>query len=99
MIEKARPSDCTPPRARSSASSSILGSLVGTSLAIETLPFETLRGGAGLSVVFSLGRGFTESTLQVGGANCIRPSSPGNSTAQRARHRRHYITIAIDVQH
>ena len=60
-IEKARPSDCTPPRARSSASSSMLGSLDGTSFAIETL-----RGGACLSLVFGLVRGFTESTLQDG---------------------------------
>ena len=39
----------------------MLGSLDGTSFAIETL-----RGGACLSLVFGLVRGFTESALQDG---------------------------------
>ena len=64
----------------------MLGSLDGTSRAIETLPIETLRDVAGLSLVFNLVRDFTESILQgqatrAGEANSIRPSSPGNSTA------------------
>jgi hypothetical protein len=37
-----------------------LGSLVGTSRAIETFPFETLRDGACFSLVFGFVRGFTE---------------------------------------
>ncbi len=99
-IENARPSDCTPPRARSSASSSILGSLVGTSLAIETLPTETLRGVAGLSLVFGLVRDFTESTLQMGEANSIqavlaRQQRRATSEAVSQEH----TTIAIDVQY
>src|SRR5438270_300637 len=53
-IAKARPSDCTPPRWRSSASSSILGSLDMTSRAIAVL-----RGLAGFSLVFTLVRDFT----------------------------------------
>jgi hypothetical protein len=77
----------------------MLGSLVGTNLAIETLPFETLRGVVGFSLVFGLVRGFTESTLQVGGANSIRPSTPDNSAAQCARCLWHHTTIAIDVQY
>src|SRR5882724_11455529 len=94
MIEKARPSDCTPPRARSSASSSILGSLVCTSFAIETL-----RGGACLSLVFNLVRDFTVSALQMVEANSIRPSSPGNCATHRARRNWDHTTIAIDVQY
>jgi len=52
---KRPPSDCTPLRWRSSASSSILGSLDCTSRAIAVL-----RGVAGLSLVFSLVRDFTD---------------------------------------
>src|SRR6266404_8709142 len=100
MIEKARPSDCTPPRARSSASSSILGSLDGTSLAIETLPFETLRDVASLSLVFGVVRGFTGINSPGGGrANSIRPSSPFNSVTSCAGCDMHHTTIAIDVQY
>jgi len=43
--------------------------------------------------------GFTESALQMGEANSIRPSSPGNSATHRARPNPDYTTIAIDVQY
>src|SRR5260221_13168247 len=57
-IANARPSDCTPLRARSSASSSMLGSVDGTRRATDVL-----RGLAGLSLVFSLVRDVTEPAL------------------------------------
>ena len=57
-IAKARPSDWTPTRCRSSASSSILGSLDCTSRAIVVL-----RGLEGLSLAFGLARAFIGSGL------------------------------------
>src|SRR6187401_1462359 len=95
-IEKARPSDCTPPRARSSASSSMLGSLDGTSRAIETLPFETLLDVACLSLVFGLGRGFT-GIRSPEWARRTLSGRPRPLTAPGAFP--HHTTIAIDVQY
>src|SRR5262245_58383349 len=101
-MAKARPSDCTPPRARSSASSSMVGSFDCTSRATADL-----RGVTGLSLTFSPGfsfvlvlvRAFTLllSALTLPIQFNPYPAASGNRLRLRAV--LHHITIAIDVQY
>src|SRR5580704_15853561 len=91
-MAKARPSDCTPPRWRSSASSSISDTFDDTSRAIAAL-----RVLGGLTAAFGLARGFTSLALLLHGRPTVsggraRESAPAASRAQ-------HTTIAIDVQY
>src|ERR1700730_8298198 len=85
-IAKARPSDCTPTRCRSSASSSISVCTGCTSLATAVL-----RGPTGFSLIFSFERGATGQNLL---GKCAAPYQAG-SRVEQALH----TTISIDVQY
>src|SRR5947209_5681040 len=100
-MAKARPSDCTPPRWRSSTSSSILGSLEATRRAIAVL-----RGPAGLSLVFGLVRDFkgsvsTSTMLNSNDVEFYQPVLAHEQPLQQPSPQGgpHHTTIAIDVQY
>src|SRR5215813_13811223 len=101
-MAKARPSDCTPPRARSSASSSMVGSFDCTSCAIADL-----RGVSGFSLTFSpvfsfalvLVRAFTLLLSALTLPILFNPYRLASGNRLRRRAVSHHITIAIDVQY